>query len=216
MNFLRKLYWSIGETLPHEKLVHTTNTFYIYFFPVDIGKFNQVGFPTILSLFLLLWKYSETRMKFDPRNPLSTERGRAKLVDVLLETSMGGSTRMTQTGPENLPRRYLPPGRYTDLFRLYTAECIAHRRPMASSTTFFRVLRESGWRQVLRFRGLVPMLNAQHVTNSRPKWGAVGTYSSMPRHVTNTCVTWQELFAIANATGSSGSALLWQGIYYVV
>ena len=75
-------------------------------------------------------------MKFDPRHPLSTQGGRAKLVDVLLETSMGGSTRMTQTGPENLPRRYLPPGRYTDLFRLYTAECIAHRRPMASSTTF--------------------------------------------------------------------------------
>ena len=92
-------------------------------------------------------------MKFNPRDPLSTEDGRKKLVDVLLETSMGGSARMTQCGPEHLPRRYLPPGRYSDMFRLYTAHCIAHGRPMASSTTFFRVLRDSGWRNVLRFRG---------------------------------------------------------------
>ena len=94
-----------------------------------------------------------SRMKFDPRDPLSTDDGRARLVDVLLETSMGGSTRMTQSGPENLPRRYLPPGRYSDLYRLYTAHCMRCGRPISSSTTFFRVLRESGWRDVLRFRG---------------------------------------------------------------
>lgn len=167
MNFLRQLYWSIGETLPHESLVLFSSLAVLcggiifpscfprlWLYNVTRLYFQSISnFPDFKICELPISKIHHQRMKFDPRSPLSTQDGRTKLVDVLLETSMGGSTRMTQAGPENLPRRYLPPGKYSDLFRLYTAQCLTHGRAAASSTTFFRVLRESGWRCVLRFRG---------------------------------------------------------------
>ena len=49
-------------------------------------------------------------------------------------------------------RRYLPPGKFSDLYTLYVSFQTARDLPVASQTTFYRVLQESGWRKVLRFR----------------------------------------------------------------
>lgn len=44
------------------------------------------------------------------------------------------------------------PRSYSDLFRLYQAECFAEQKPAASASTFFRTLRTSSWRKKLKFR----------------------------------------------------------------
>ena len=95
---------------------------------------------------------SVPRMKFDPKAEFSTATGRDRLVRVLMDTALTAGQKLVQTGCEGLPRRYLPPGKHADLYRLYMAECFANKRPLASSSTFFRVLKTSGWKQVLRFR----------------------------------------------------------------
>lgn len=96
------------------------------------------------------------RMHFNPKETLgTTAEGRAKLVKALMANSVGNSSSCGQStaGPEDLPRRYLPPGNYSDLFRLYLAECNALGQPASSASTFFRVLRSSGWRRKIKFRG---------------------------------------------------------------
>ena len=55
--------------------------------------------------------------------------------------------------PRNLAKRYLPPGKYSDMYQMYVSHQMASSEPCASSTTFYRVLNESGWRRVLIFRG---------------------------------------------------------------
>ena len=93
-------------------------------------------------------------MHFDPRDGLaSTEAGRAKLVQALMANSLGSAGATGVTDPKDLPRRFLPPGKYQDLYRVYVAEAFATQQPCASASTFFRTLRKSGWRKKLRFRG---------------------------------------------------------------
>ena len=59
-----------------------------------------------------------------------------------------------QLGPRNLIRRYLPPGTWTDIYHLYISYQSAQSLQRASPTTFFRVIRDHGWRKVLRFRNV--------------------------------------------------------------
>lgn len=93
-------------------------------------------------------------MHFNPKERwASTEQGRKKLVGALMEYSLQPTTGIGNHEPSTLPRRYLPPGNYSDLFRLYQAECLAQERPAASATTFFRVLKSSGWKSKIKFRG---------------------------------------------------------------
>ena len=55
-------------------------------------------------------------------------------------------------GPAQLVRRYLPPGCYADLYHLYVSFQRSQDMNVASPTTFYRVLKETGWRKVLKFR----------------------------------------------------------------
>lgn len=57
-----------------------------------------------------------------------------------------------QSRPEELVRRWLPPGKYSDLYHVYMAHQVSHGQPVASTSTFFKALKESGWKRVLRFR----------------------------------------------------------------
>lgn len=123
-------------------------------------------------------------MHFNPKEKwASTEEGRRKLVKSLMNNSLGASVGIGTVDPNDLPRRYLPPGSfginarfnlffkilmgpfscvfllqflqprsYSDLFRVYQAEAFAKGQPAASPSTFFRTLRNSGWRQKLKFR----------------------------------------------------------------
>lgn len=93
-------------------------------------------------------------MHFDPREQwASTEEGRNKLVGALMSTSVGSADNMGVSDPRDLPRRHLPPGNFSDMYRVYVAECYAANKPVAAATTFFRVLRTSGWKDKIRFRG---------------------------------------------------------------
>ena len=83
----------------------------------------------------------------------TTEDGREILVKALVDSALCSAPGLLEASPENLPRRYLPPGRFSDLFRLYTAACHAASEPAASAASFFRVLKSSGWRKKLRHRG---------------------------------------------------------------
>ena len=120
------MYWSLGETLPHEWLA---------------------------SIWVLL--VCGPRLKVhDPTQHLATEPERARLLKLLadpaLESDLAKSV-MT-LGPESLIRRYLPPGCYADLYHLYVSYQTAGGLDIASPTTFYRVLQDSGWRKILRFR----------------------------------------------------------------
>ena len=93
-------------------------------------------------------------MNFNPKEQWgSTEEGRKKLINALLSNSFNSTVGVGNHDPETLPRRFMPPGNYSDLFRLYQAECFARCQPAASASTFFRVLRSSGWRRKIKFRG---------------------------------------------------------------
>lgn len=96
-------------------------------------------------------------MHFDPRDHslADSHTGRQKLVRALMATSLDTKAIGAHTvDPSTLPRRYLPPGCYSDLFRLYLAECHAASKPAASPSTFFRTLRQSGWNKKIKFRGV--------------------------------------------------------------
>ena len=59
------------------------------------------------------------RMKFDPREQFaSNEEDRHKLVNILIEHSFAVHP-LQHPGPEGLPRKFLPPGAYSDLYRLF-------------------------------------------------------------------------------------------------
>ena len=83
----------------------------------------------------------------------TTEHGREVLIDALVNSSLCSQPGFMETSPDKLPRRYLPPGNFSDLYRLYTAACHSAQQPAASSATFFRTLRSSGWGKKLRHRG---------------------------------------------------------------
>lgn len=92
-------------------------------------------------------------MHFNPREQwASTEAGRKQLLDALMTNSFEMDVGIGDHDPATLPRRFLPPGTYSDLYRLYQAECFAQQQPIASATTFFRVLRQSGWKRKIKFR----------------------------------------------------------------
>ena len=79
---------------------------------------------------------------------------REKLLDALMDSATDNNSNAMRTGPEGLVRRYLPPGKYSDLYRLYLASTLTKKQPAASSATFYRTLVNSKWRKVLRFRSL--------------------------------------------------------------
>ena len=85
---------------------------------------------------------------------LDTANSQKALLEALLESALESDLArgVVRSGPEGLARRHLPPGKPTDLYHLYTSHQIAHKAPVASNSTFFRVFNESGWADVLRFR----------------------------------------------------------------
>ena len=53
--------------------------------------------------------------------------------------------------PEDLPRRWLAHGHYHDLYTLYCAHQVAANERVASTSSFYRVLSESGWKKAIKF-----------------------------------------------------------------
>ena len=54
--------------------------------------------------------------------------------------------------PKNLPRKFLPPGKRSDLYHLYLSSCMSAGAPVASISTFYRAFHASGYDRILKFR----------------------------------------------------------------
>lgn len=84
---------------------------------------------------------------------LSTEKARENLlkalVDSALESDLARGT--IRRSPDSLPRRWLPHGHYHDLYTLYCAHQVSAGEKVASTSTFYRVLSDSGWKKIIRF-----------------------------------------------------------------
>lgn len=90
----------------------------------------------------------------DPDQAFATEPQRQKLLDLLVQSALESDLARSalKLGPRDLVRRYLPPGTWTDIYHLYLSFQGAKNMRCSSATTFFRVVRKSGWKKVLRFR----------------------------------------------------------------
>eukprot|EP00435_Cladocopium_sp_Y103_P029528 s1440_g7.t1 len=83
---------------------------------------------------------------------LTTKDVREKLLQALVDSALESDlARAVKRGNEDLPRRWLPHGSYSDLYTLYCAHQAASGEKVASSTTFYRVLSESGWKKKIKF-----------------------------------------------------------------
>ena len=84
---------------------------------------------------------------------MDTANVRQKLLDALMNTALESdlSRGILWSGPENLPRRWLPHGSYFDLYTLYCANQLASDQGVASKSTFYRVLTSSGWKKKIKF-----------------------------------------------------------------
>lgn len=69
------------------------------------------------------------------------------LLDVALQQELNGILE-----PRHLPKKYLPPGKRSELYHLYIASCMAAKTDIASVKTFYRAFEQSGFSKILRFR----------------------------------------------------------------
>ena len=92
----------------------------------------------------------------DPDHHVATEPQRRKLLDLLVNSALESDLARSALplGPKNLVRRHLPPGTWSDMYHLYISFQNAQKLRIASPSTFFRVVRTSGWGKVLRFRNV--------------------------------------------------------------
>ena len=89
---------------------------------------------------------SQTRLDIG-KGDFDTDTGREQLVNALLESALCSAPGLMRDKPDKLPKRHLPPGKYSDLYQLYCAYCYSSGTAVASAATFYRVLKESGWKK---------------------------------------------------------------------
>lgn len=84
---------------------------------------------------------------------MDTETAREKLLTALMDSALESDLTqgVLRSGPHGLPRRWLPHGVYHDIYMLYCAHQLANAEKVASSSTFYRTLKSSGWKQKLKF-----------------------------------------------------------------
>ena len=89
----------------------------------------------------------------DEDKNLTTKEARQALLKALVDTALESDLArgVLWSGPENLPRRWLPHGSYHDLYTLYCSYQMSAGEHAASSSTFYRVLHQSGWKKKLKF-----------------------------------------------------------------
>lgn len=160
--------WAYFEAMPHQDR-HQQQRQYLLSLRKCIGVWGKLFPMSFLTEFrepnLFLSKDTsvcvresqQQRLKIhDPNEHLATEPQREKLLQLLMDSALESdmAKSVLNLGPENLIRRFLPPGKYSELYHLYASFQVAHNLHTASPTTFYRILRSSGWRKVLRFRPL--------------------------------------------------------------
>ena len=93
------------------------------------------------------------RLKVEDAKDLSTKEARETLLKALVDSALESDLArgVVWSGPEKLPRRWLPHGAYHDLYTLYCSHQLSAGEHAASCSTFYRVLSESGWKSKLKF-----------------------------------------------------------------
>ena len=84
---------------------------------------------------------------------LTTAEAREKLLKALVDSALESDLARSsfKRDCDDLPRRWLPHGSYHDLYNLYCAHQASANGKVASATTFYRVLNESGWKKKIKF-----------------------------------------------------------------
>lgn len=97
--------------------------------------------------------YYLLRLKVKGAHDLSTKEARENLLKALVDSALESDLArgVIRRGPENLPRRWLPHGHYHDLYTLYCAHQVTADEKVASTSTFYRVLSDSGWKKIIKF-----------------------------------------------------------------
>ena len=78
---------------------------------------------------------------------------RKKMLQALVDTALEGDLArgVLWSGARDLPRRWLPHGSYYDLYTLYCSKQLSNGEKVASKSTFYRVLKSSGWKKNIKF-----------------------------------------------------------------
>ena len=157
-SFLERVYWSMGETLPHELLNSNWNRFWVsvtllcdWVVLSHTEEWSECR--ELLSNQWMNYYVIMLRLEVQEAKLLDTEAQRQKLLQALVNTAMESdlSRGVVWTGPRDLPRRWLPHGSYFDLYTLYCSHQLASSEPAASKTTFYRTLKESQWKKKIKF-----------------------------------------------------------------
>lgn len=93
------------------------------------------------------------RLEVEEAKDMDTKDMRNKLMQTLVDSAFQGdlSRGVLWSGPRDLPRRWLPHGSYYDLYTLYCSKQLSNGERVASRTTFYRVLKTSGWKKKIKF-----------------------------------------------------------------
>ena len=84
---------------------------------------------------------------------METDVMRKKMLQALMDTALEGDLArgVLWSGARDLPRRWLPHGSYYDLYTLYCSKQLSNDEKVASKSTFYRVLKSSGWKKNIKF-----------------------------------------------------------------
>lgn len=82
---------------------------------------------------------------------LSTDKYQADILRCMLDVALQDELQGILP-PKHLPKKYLPPGKRSDLYHLYISSCMSAGVEVASIKTFYRAFKTSGYDRILRFR----------------------------------------------------------------
>ena len=84
-------------------------------------------------------------------NFVATEKYQADILKCLLDVALQQDLQGI-IDPQHLPKKYLPPGKRSELYHVYLASCLGAGEKPASVKTFYRCFAQSGYEKILRFR----------------------------------------------------------------
>ena len=120
---------------------------------------------------------------------VSAVQARRNIVEEIVDMAcMGPLQEQERKGPEGLAKRYLPPGKASDLFLVYVASC-THRNQTAAGMTHFRRAWRKGWCKVLEFpiRSTHALCRRCHQLKTQMKHGA-----TLQEHVVACAWRWKK------------------------
>ena len=82
---------------------------------------------------------------------LTTDKFQADILRCMLDVALPDELQGILP-TKHLPKKFLPPGKRSDLYHLYLSSCMSAGVPVASISTFYRAFKASGYDRILKFR----------------------------------------------------------------